>query len=160
MKRKATGWMIGLCGLLAAGSVGAQMQYVQVRDGALRSAPSFLGGVVGPVAYGDAVTVVAERGPWRQVTTAAQQGWLHESALTRTRVVLSAGAQDVDAAATHDELALAGKGFTQQVEDQTRRENPQLDYARVDWMERLKQPPERLAQFLERGGVRPQEGAL
>ncbi len=153
-------WIVSLCGLLAVGSAGAQTMYVQVRDSALRAAPSFLGTVVGPVAYGEAVTVSAERGPWRQVTATHQQGWLHESALTRTQVALTAGAQDVNATATHDELALAGKGFTQQVEDQTRRENPELDYERVDWMEQLKETPERLAQFLEQGGVRPPEGAL
>jgi uncharacterized protein YgiM (DUF1202 family) len=41
-----------------------QKMSVQVQDGKLRADPSFLGKIIGTVAYGDAVTVIRQQDPW------------------------------------------------------------------------------------------------
>lgn len=41
-----------------------QRMSVQVQDGKLRADPSFLGKIIGSVAYGDSVTVVRQQDPW------------------------------------------------------------------------------------------------
>jgi len=89
---------------------------------------------------GDRVRIAEESGAWRMVGPAqgVSQGWMHVSALTRRKVVLHPGTADVEEAATSDELALAGKGFNKQVEEQFSSDNPDADYAWIDWMEARK----------------------
>lgn len=140
----------GSLAVLAAGD--PKRLSVQVRSAPLRDAPSFLGKVTGSLAYGDRVDLVAEEGDWRRVTLDGKQGWLHASALTEKKVKLKAGDEDVGAAASGKEVALAGKGFNKQVE-QAYREKKGLDYAPIDRMERMNTTPEERQAFLREGGL-------
>jgi len=134
---------------------------VQVRSGHLRGKPSFLGRVTADVSYAERVQVLEERDPWVRVRGAGGgEGWIHVSALTSKRLVLSAGAEDVEAAASGDELALAGKGFNEEVEAAFRKEHPEVDYAPVERMERWVVSAGEAAAFLRAGGVVPREGAV
>jgi len=140
-------------------AVQSQMMSVQIRDGRLRAAPSFLGKVIGPVAYGDRVTVLEEKRAWRRVSApGGVQGWIHQSALTTKKIVLRAGAADVDTGATTDELALAGKGFNQQVENQYRSQRPDLNFAWLDRMAEYRVSPAEMAAFLREGELRAEGG--
>ena len=62
------------------------------------------------MAYGDRVTVNQTQAGWCEVATASgASGWIHESALTPKRVVLSSGAEDARAQSVgSEEVALAG----------------------------------------------------
>ena len=132
---------------------------VQIRKGSLRAAPSFLGKITGPVGYGDRVTVLEEKGAWRRVAApSGDRGWIHLSALTEKRIVLQAGGADVQTSARADEVALAGKGFSEQVETAYRRRNPQLKYAWLDRMEGYAVSAEEMAAFLRDGGLDPKGG--
>ena len=90
---------------------------VQVRTSKVRATPSQLGRIVATVKYGDAIqTGEAKRG-WYAVTTKdGKKGWLHESALSRKPIKMRAGTKDVATGVSSDEVALAGKGFNEQVE--------------------------------------------
>jgi hypothetical protein len=83
---------------------------------------------------------------------------MHVSALTKRKVVLQPGKADVEEAATSDELALAGKGFNKQVEEQFSSDNPDADYAWIDWMEQIVVSPEEIRRFQEEGGLSPKGG--
>jgi hypothetical protein len=133
---------------------------VQVRTGELRTAPSFLAAVVATLSYGDRVPVLEQQGAWCRARTpdGSAEGWIHSSALTRKKVVLQAG-EDVGAAASSGEIALAGKGFSSDVESAYRKENRNLNYAWVDKMEAVRIPEKRLAAFLKEGGLAPKGGA-
>ncbi|HBH86780.1 MAG TPA: SH3 domain-containing protein [Syntrophaceae bacterium] len=134
---------------------------VQVREGELRATPSFLGKIVARVAYGDRVVVVGTRGAWKKVSIkgGALQGWMHTSALTTRRIALKAGQTAVRTGATQDELALAGKGFNEQVEAAFRKENRNLDYTWINRMETFKVSPDLMSNFLAQGNlVPPAEG--
>lgn len=132
---------------------------VQVKSGQLRAAPSFLGKLVGNVNYGERLQVVERQGDWSKVTTpAGQDGWIHTSALTKKKISMKAGTQDAQAAASGDELALAGKGFNSEVEADFKAKNRNVDFTWVDKMEKLKVSPEAVQQFLKEGGVQPNEG--
>lgn len=133
---------------------------VQVREGQIRSAPSFLAGIVAKPVYGDRVEVLEERGPWMRVTGRGVQGWIHSSALTAKRIALKAGAADVQTTATGGEIALAGKGFSEEVEKQYKTQNRNLDYTWVDRMERFQVAPERMQVFLKEGYLVPAEGVV
>ena len=142
--------------LAAAVSQAAQMS-VQVKEGVLREKASFLGKPVGNVAYGDRVDVLASQGDWRQVRAASgATGWIHGSALDSKRVTLSAASGgDVRIAASSDEVALAGKGFSQEIETEYKKQNRSLDYAWVDRMLTFKVSDAEAIRFLQEGGLEP-----
>ncbi len=138
---------------LAVSAQAARMS-VQVREGHLRDRPSFLGTVVTAVEYGDRVEVKRHQGPWRYVAFADREGWIHESALTRQRIVMEAGEVDVAGAATQEEMALAGKGFSAEVEQEFRAQHAEIDFSWVDRMEQMAVTADRLAAFLREGGLK------
>jgi hypothetical protein len=134
--------------------------YVRVQSCPVRHAPSFLGKVAGTLSYGTRVQVTEAGGAWTKiaVTTPSLSGWVHQSALSRKPVKLRAGTEDVSTAASSDELALAGKGFNEQVESVYRNENPGLNYKWVDEMETYRIGENKLRQFLKSGRLSPEGG--
>ena len=142
---------------LAAAAVQAAQMSVQVKEGVLREKASFLGKPVGNVAYGDRVDVLASQGDWRQVRSASgATGWIHSSALDSKRVTLAAASgNDVQLAASSDEVALAGKGFSQEIETEYKKQNRSLDYAWVDRMITFKVSDAEALRFLQEGGLEP-----
>ncbi len=153
-----TRWFVfGLLVAAAAISFGqARQMSVTVREAQARATPSALGTIVGVLPYGARVTVVAQQGAWMRVALpAGGQGWLHSSALTTKQVVLQAGGS-VQQTASSSEVALAGKGFNKELEDQYRAEK-KIDYSWVDRMEQFQVSTQQAAAFLREGGLRAQE---
>ena len=147
--------------VLAVGLVWAvgEMLNVQVRAGKMRSRPSFLGKVVAELDYGTEVTVQKRQGPWVKITTPdGKSGWLHESALGEKAVAMSSGSGNVDTGASEDELALAGKGFTEEVEEEFKKQHSELDFTWVDRMESITVTPEQAEAFLAEGQVNQEGG--
>lgn len=142
---------------LAAGS--ATRMSVQVRSTPLRERASFLGRPTTEVAYGAEVTILSAEGPWRQVRVPNVEaaGWIHESALTTKRLTMTS-AEVERTGASAEEVSLAAKGFTEQVEHAYKKDNPAADFAWVDRMEKLKVTPEEAVAFLRQGGLAPREG--
>jgi hypothetical protein len=84
---------------------------------------------------------------------------VHISALTEQRLTsLRAGQTSVDAGASADEVALASKGFTEQVEREWRQQHGDSGYPWVDRMEAFVVPPDQSVAFLDEGAVTPREG--
>lgn len=131
----------------------ARMMSVQVQTGQLRSSPSFLAGIVGELAYARQVQVLEERAGWVRVAVpgTSLSGWMHGSALSSRRIVLQAGAEDVERAATTGEIALAGKGFNEQVEREFRSRNPNLDFRRIDHMQASTPTMAQVRRFAQEG---------
>jgi len=144
----------------AAGSAGKMMS-VQVRKGDVRATPNFLGKIVGTMAYGDRVEVLETRQGWMRIAPSGRgaAGWMHSSALSEKRIVLSAGARDVQAAASGGELALAGKGFNADVEAEFKARNRNLDFSVIDRMQAAEVPQDKIALFLKEGGLAAGGGA-
>ena len=148
-------WILMCCAaLMATGAWAAKEMSVQVRDGQLRNRASFLGTVTATVAYGDRVTVSQTQAGWCEVATAAgKTGWIHESALTPKKVVLASGTDDARTGASGEEVALAGKGFSKEVEAEYKKQNKEIDYTWVDWMGKQEVSGEQLVQFLKQGDL-------
>ena len=137
-----------------------KMMSVQVKEGQLRSTPSFLAEIIAKPSYGDHVEILQDKGTWKKVAIRGVQGWMHTSALTTKGIVLRAGTANVQTSATGSEIALAGKGFSEEVEKQYKSLNPKLDYAWVERMEKFKVSPEQMQAFLKQGNVMPAEGGV
>jgi hypothetical protein len=138
-----------------------KLMSVQVKEAQLRSEPSFLGKIVTTVTYAKQVEVVGEKGDWKNVVVpdTSTKGWMHVSALTKKTILLKAGAEDLKKAASSDEIALAGKGFNQDVEDAFKEENSSVDYDAVDQMEKIVASHPDIEQFLAVGELSPEGGA-
>jgi hypothetical protein len=139
---------------------GAETLSVQVKEGQMRSTPSFLGTIVARFPYGERVVLIEDRDGWKKVSGKGVQGWMHSSALTTKTIVLKAGAENVQTGATGGEIALAGKGFSEEIEKQYKGQNKNVDFTWVDRMERFKVTPEEMQAFLKQGQVVPMEGGV
>lgn len=149
-------WMVVLALVAPLASLAADQMSVQVQSAPLRADASFLGKLVATVPYATRVTVLQARGDWRQVQEpAGKTGWLHQSALTKKTITMKAGAQDVSATASGDELALAGKGFNSDVEADFKSKNKEIDFTWIDRMEKIKVTTDEITRFLTDGQVKP-----
>ena len=122
-----------------------------IKEAVLRDSPSFLGKAVESLGSGTSVTLISEEGAWAKVKTGGKQGWLPTSALRASAVSLGAGSSRAAVSAGSSEVALAGKGFTQQTEASYRASQSGLDYATVDMMEGFVVPSADSEQFLRTG---------
>ncbi len=156
-----TAWLwMGVAGMtLASWTAMAEVMSVQVRETTLRKTPSFLGQTVATVRYGDKVEVLGQQGDWRQVNAGGATGWLNKSALTTQNIRMSGGGQDAQVNASGDEIALAGKGFSKEVEADFKTKNPSANYDDVNAIEKIKIGDAALDEFLKAGDVKPAEGA-
>lgn len=134
------------------------MMSITVKKAQIRTSPSFLGKIVYILEYADRVEVFDERAGWFFIGIASSndRGWVHSSALSKKKIVLKAGSENVGSNASNNEVALAGKGFNKQVEAQYRSQND-MDYTWIDKMEEYTFNPEEVIKFLTDEGIYPME---
>ncbi len=130
---------------------------ITIKEAQVRSSPSFLGKIVAVLPYGAQIEVQERAGDWVKMELPSGYGWIHSSALSRKKIVLSAGEGGVETGASGEEIALAGKGFNEQVENQYQSEQ-HLDYTWVDRMEEFVITPEQAVEFLDKGTLRLELG--
>ncbi len=99
--------------------------------------------------------MLQEKGKWAEISSASNpslRGWVSSSGLTSKKIIRgSTGQAAVSASA--DELALAGKGFSAEVE-KSYREKTGADYSALDRMERETVAPEELLMFITEGKLK------
>jgi uncharacterized protein YgiM (DUF1202 family) len=122
-----------------------------IKESVLRDTPSFLGKAIDTLGSGTSITLMSEEGAWAKVKAGGKQGWLPISALRAGAVSLGTGASRAAAHAGSSDVALAGKGFTQQAESGYRASQSGLDYATVDMMAGFVVSPADSEQFLRSG---------
>ncbi len=149
MKIKVLLVLLALC---AGVALAASSMSVQVQSCKVRATPSQLGKVVATVAYGDVVQAGTPQNGWYQVTVNGVTGWVHESALSKKAVAMSSGTSDAATGASSDEVAMAGKGFTPQIEAEMKAQG-KLDYAWVDKMSEFKPKEDEIALFRAQGSL-------
>lgn len=156
MRMQRLGSILLAAGVLAIPARAAEQLTVQVREAVLRASPSMLGEPVNRVPYATPVAVEERKAGWARVTPpAGAAGWVHESALTRKRLQLAAGDASVASGASTREVALAGKGFSEQIEKEFRKTASAADFTWVDRMGKMQVSAARLAEFLRKGGLTP-----
>jgi SH3-like domain-containing protein len=118
-------------------------RYVAVKSAALKASNSQLSKDLASLSLGDEVALVSDDGKWAQVRAGSNTGWLPSSSLSARRVVASGSSASVS------EVALAGKGFSPDVEIEYRKNG--LDFSMVDFMERIFVRSEDLERFVTEG---------
>ena len=123
--------------------------YVSVKSVALKSSTGFFASTRGTLNYGDRVTVIQVSGRFVEIRSAANSsltGWTASANLSAKQVV-----SGTTSTATAREVALAGKGFNQEVEQSYKNQQRNLNYADVDRVEAVTLNEAALRRFLEEG---------
>jgi hypothetical protein len=122
--------------------------YVATKTVELKSSTGFFASARGTLAYGAAVSVLQIKGKWAEVksTGSSVSGWTAVANLSAKRIVSSGGT----GGATANEVALAGKGFNQEVEN-AYKSGGRLNYADVDRAEAQKVSKQELHSFIVEG---------
>jgi hypothetical protein len=148
--------LLGLAVFLAAPGAGlAQASKMVQSKQQLYAAPNLSAEVLGTVPEGTEVKIVQQSGDWYQVECQGQQGWLPQQAFgagkkfEMSNLLKGKAVQETKT----DEVALAGKGFTPEVEAGYRKKHPNLNFALVDQVEKLEVSPGQLQAFMREGGL-------
>jgi len=156
MKKK--GWVI-LLGLLIMTS-GAMAETVKVitQEAIIRKDKRFFAPIVIRVPYGEAIEELARQGDWLRVSYGGKQGWIHISAVQEQKFQLSSFSTEKASEASQEEVALAGKGFTPEVEKAFRDKNPKMRYDLVDQIQYVRIEDAQLQAFMRTGNLKEPGG--
>ena len=151
MKKNLIMFCIGFfaaASVVQAQAIKGGTMYVASKTIELKSSTGFFASSRGKLEYGAAVTVLQIKGKWAEVRSAASSsvsGWTAAANLSAKRIVSGA-----TSGATANEVALAGKGFNQEIEN-TYKAKGNLNYADVDWTEAQKVSMQELQNFIVEG---------
>ncbi len=121
-------------------------------------APNFGSTPLGSVPSGAEVAVMSRSGDWVQVNYQGKTGWVHKTAFPQA----AGGGAKMPGFLTggpvretkSDEVALAGKGFTPEVENSYRAKHPEMNFAQVDRIESINVPLAKLQAFITEGDLK------
>jgi hypothetical protein len=122
--------------------------------------PDFAGTPIAPVPAGTEVNVLEQKGDWYKVEYQGKSGWVNRQAFPAAEkgskfnlpgMLFGAPVKEASA----DEAALAGKGFTPEVEASYKSKHPEMKFAEVDKVETYKVDPAKLQAFIKEGGLTP-----
>jgi len=119
------------------------------------AAPKLIGKAVASVQRNDRLKVVeAEKNGWLKVSLAGgKSGYIRTQFVQEGKLELAKVSGGEAAHVSADEVALAGRGFNENVEKSYREKNARLDFAHVDRIQALNVEPEAAAKFAEQGGL-------
>jgi len=138
----------------------AETVAVQVKTTSVRKDPKFTSAAVAAIRAGDTLEKLATQSGWVKVRTkSGVVGWVHSTAVTAKKVSLTASGKTMQTQASAGEVALAAKGFNKQVEDAYRSANPNLDFAGVDRLEKIRPTAAEIEAFLKAGRLGESGGA-
>jgi len=130
----------------------AQTLTVKVQTTYVRKEPKFYASPVATISAGESVTQLSSQAGWFRVRTSqGVEGWIHSQAVATGKLAVAAMDKSLRTSATADEVALAGKGFNRQVEEEYRSRNKGISFGEVDRMLRIRVSPDELRRFLEDG---------
>ena len=140
-----------VAGLAVAAPKAGSIVTVRVLTAKVMKNPKFIGPAAGDVSRGAQLKFEEAKGDWYRVSGTVT-GWIHKTNLTERQVTLSSKPGGEGAGnASRDEVELAGRGFTPQVEGEYRNKNPNLDFSHVDKIEKTSIDPGELEAFVAEG---------
>jgi hypothetical protein len=122
--------------------------WISAKTAAVKSSTGFFASKRGTLAYGDQVSVLQVNGKWAEIRSSngAVSGWIAATSLSARRIVAAGSGSGASAS----EVALAGKGFNQEVEN-AYKTGGTLNYADVDKTEAITVAEDVLFKFISDG---------
>ena len=136
--------------ILAAASLFAKegdSRYVAVQNAEVRASASSFAKKTGSLSYAEEVLIVSEGKGWTEVKSKNKpnvKGWISTASLSKRKIVSSSFS------ASANELALAGKGFNDEVEDEYKKTG-ESNYSEVDAMEKQSVSRDEVRKFMNDG---------
>lgn len=138
----------------------AETLIVKVQTTYVRKEPKFYSPPVATLKAGESVTQISSQAGWFRVKTSkGVEGWIHSQAVQSGKLNIAAMDKSLKTSATADEVALAGKGFNKQVEDEYKSRNKGMNFGDVDRMLKIMVTPDELRRFLMDGKLAEFGGA-
>jgi uncharacterized protein YgiM (DUF1202 family) len=138
----------------------AETLIVKVQTTYVRKEPKFYSSPVATLKAGESVTQVSSQAGWFKVkTSTGVEGWIHSNSVQGGKLTVAAMDKSLKTSATADEVALAGKGFNKQVEEEYKSRHKGMSFGEVDRMLRIKVTPDELRRFLMDGKLAEFGGA-
>jgi hypothetical protein len=157
MKAKTWVILVGLC-LTASVAFAATVQVI-TQDAVIRKDKRFFAPALVRAPFGASLQELGREGDWFRVSYQGKEGWIHKSALQEQKFQLSSLAGGKAEESSRDEVALAGKGFTPEVEKAFREKNPKMRYDLVNQVQAYQVDEQRLQAFLRAGNLQEPGGA-
>lgn len=147
------GLSLGLAILFVAPALRAEEVYVKIRAAQVRSQPQHFAKAVQSLKEGDAVEAESSDKGWLRVKTrSGKHGFLHESAISERQVTLKSSSEAGGKGfARSDGIAIAGKGFSPEIEKTFAKSNPSADFAAVNAMEKISPSSGEVVRFMQEG---------
>lgn len=121
--------------------------YVNVQNASLKSGTSFFAKTLMQLKYGQEVLLINDDNEkWSVIKIDEQEGFINSGSLTKRKIKTS------NFSASADELALAGKGFNEEIENSFKK-NSKVNYVEVDKMENKEVDSENLFEFIKEGNL-------
>jgi uncharacterized protein YgiM (DUF1202 family) len=146
--------------LLLPGTGWGEILKVAQPNQSLYPDPDFASTPVASVPEGTELNVETQAGDWYKVDYQGKAGWINRQAFGKPQASsgfslpgLLTGKPVKETSS--DEVALAGKGFTPEVENSYRAKHPEMDFAQVDKIESITVPPAKLQAFIKEGDLKP-----
>lgn len=122
--------------------------------------PDFGSPPIMAVPAGAEVNIESQVGDWYKVTYQGKSGWINRQAFltlpASSKFNLGGLLFGTPVKQTSsDEVALAGKGFTPEVESSYRAKHPEMNFAQVDRIESHRVDPATLQAFIKEGDLKP-----
>lgn len=127
---------------------------ISVQNQSIYPMPAFYASPAEPVAYGTLASIDAIDGEWFKITTSlGKEGWIHRTSVTGA-IQTASGGTSTSGSVTSDEIMLAGRGFSMDIEETFAGEHPELNFSNVNSMETSWMvSPAQLYQFLVEGNL-------
>jgi len=152
------GWIL-LLGLYFMTSVAlAATVKVITQEAVIRKDKRFFAPAVTRVPYGSVIQESGREGDWLRVSYQGKEGWIHVSAVQEQKFQLSSLAGGKAQEASREEVALAGKGFTPEVEKALRDKKPKMRYDLVNQVQSYKVDEQKIQTFLQAGNLKEPGG--
>jgi hypothetical protein len=152
-------WIILVAASMLASVATAATVKVITQEAMIRKDKRFFAPAVIRVPYGEMIQELGREGDWLRVGYQGKQGWIHISAVQEQKFSFSSLAGEKAQEATKEEVALAGKGFTPEVENAFRSKNPKMRYDLVDQVQSYKVAEQQLQAFIRSGKLKEPGGA-
>ena len=128
--------------------------WVITQEGVIRKDRRFFSSPVIRAPYGSVLEEKGRQRDWLRVNYRGGEGWIHKSAVQEQKFEATSLASGRAQESSKDEIALAGKGFTPEVEKAFRGKNPNMRYDQVDKVQNFNQDEQRIQSFVRAGGLK------
>ena len=153
MNKKIIVFGAAILSMAAVFAKAGDARYVAVKNAEVRASASSFAKKTGSLDYAEEVVIVSESKDWTEVKSAKNpkvSGWISNSALSKRKIVSSSFS------ASANELALAGKGFNDELESEYKKSGGS-DFAAVDAMENQEVSRDEVKRFMVDGNLKTGE---